>query len=359
MFFFLIPFHVDVPMARIPFANWILMAVTVGASVFLMGRQYDKERGEGEERLRGHVSNIEMKLRSDHDLTEDEKEELSDELDFVFEPGTLRRDRFSVSQLFTYVFVHGGPLHLIGNMIFLFVFGNAINAKLGHWPFLGFYFILGAVAGAAWLVFDRAGYGLVGASGAIMGIVGVFLVLYPRNDVRVGYFFLFIRFLRIGVWEVSSYWIIIFYMLQDLVGTLLAGGGGGVAYTCHLVGAGCGIAATAALVRIGLVKSDLGEQNLLEIFGWAPQRRKRRRKIKRRRVRQAEQGAGVEATADKEAPLPLLELATPEQATDPPAAPHADTKLFLCPQCRRKLRVPTKLAGKKIRCKGCGAVMVV
>lgn len=370
--FFLIPFHVDVPMERIPFTNWILMAATVFVSLFLMGNQYVKEV-EGKEDVARHIQVVmHMKHTSAAEQTEDEKKQLSEVLDFFFQPGTLRRDRFSLWQLFTCVFVHAGMLHLISNMVFLFVFGNAVNAKLGHLPFVALYFVSGAVAAAAWLLFDRAGYGLVGASGAIAGIVGAFLVLYPRNDISVFYFFWLIRFVRFGMWRLSSYWIIILFMLQDLVGTLLQGladGGGGVAYICHLGGSAFGIAVAAVLVFTGLVQSERGEQNLLEIFGWVPsaaERRKRRRRRKRRLREPKPAEVKSPSTNSQQVPSPRVgegqgggyvpTSVSPPRHPSPIQGEGAPARLLACPNCQRKLRVPVSLAGKKIRCPGCGGV---
>ena len=85
-------------------------------------------------------------------------------------------DRFFASQRVM------GVLHLLGNLLFLFTFGNAVNAKLGHLPFLALYFGSGAFAGLAWLLLGSR-VPVLGASGAIMGITGAFLVLYPLNEI--------------------------------------------------------------------------------------------------------------------------------------------------------------------------------
>lgn len=369
--FFLIPFHVDVPMERVPFVNWALIAVTVFASVFLMYRQDLKQREEQDNLARHLQVVMRLKHTSAAEQTEEEKEQLSNVLDFFFQPGTLRRDRFSFLQLFTHVFVHGGLLHLIGNMVFLFVFGNAVNAKLGHLPFLALYFVSGVIAAAAWLLLDRAGYGLVGASGAIAGIVGAFLVLYPRNEISVLYFFWLIRFVRFGMWQLASYWMILLFMLQDLVGTVwqrLAVGGGGVAYMCHLTGEAFGIAVAAVLVLAGLVRSERGEANLLETFGWVPSAAKRRkgRKKRKRRLRESKPAeAESPSTNSQQVPSPLVGEdrnggGVPRSASRPRRVSASEedvpVRLLSCPNCQRKLRVPANLAGKKIRCRGCGGV---
>src|SRR5215468_1620795 len=78
--------------------------------------------------------------------------------------------------LFTSLFAHDGLGHLLGNMLFLFVFGNAVNAKLGHVQFLICYFLIGMLEGVVWMLLGPGP--AIGSSGAIMGIVGMFLVFY-------------------------------------------------------------------------------------------------------------------------------------------------------------------------------------
>jgi membrane associated rhomboid family serine protease len=173
----------------------------------------------------------------------------------------LWRDEFSVIQLVGYLGVHAGPVHLAGNMMFLFCFGNAVNARLGHAQFLILYFLLGVIAGAAWLFLGR-GDALAGASGAIMGITGVFFVLYPRNEVSVLYW-IFIR--AAGAFQLSSYWVVLFYMAFDVWGTLFADDE--VAYVCHLGGELFGAAIAVALLALGFYKATADEENLLQVLG--------------------------------------------------------------------------------------------
>src|SRR5262249_12379825 len=102
----------------------------------------------------------------------------------ILSPLVLQRDGFAAYQLVTSVFQHAGLLHLFGNMLFLFVFGNAINAKLGHPGFLISYLGIGVLANLLWLAVGR-GDACLGASAAIMGMCGMFMVLYPLNAVHV------------------------------------------------------------------------------------------------------------------------------------------------------------------------------
>jgi membrane associated rhomboid family serine protease len=91
---------------------------------------------------------------------------------------------FSVVDVFTSMFVHGGLAHLAGNMLFLWIFGDNVEDRLGHGRFLGFYLLCGVAAAMAQVLLDPDSVvPMVGASGAIAGVMGAYLVLYPRSRV--------------------------------------------------------------------------------------------------------------------------------------------------------------------------------
>ncbi len=102
------------------------------------------------------------------------------------------------------MFLHGGWLHLIGNMLYLAVFGRNVEDAMGRLRFLVFYLICGLVAAATHIALNAASpVPTVGASGAISGVLGAFLVLYPTTTVRM---FVFIFVVRIRAWLVLLYW---------------------------------------------------------------------------------------------------------------------------------------------------------
>lgn len=182
-------------------------------------------------------------------------------------------ERFRVYQLLTCIFFHAGFLHLAGNMLFLFVFGNAVNAKLGHFQYLLLYLAAGIIASVASQVIgsgtiDFHGMQIpvpsVGASGAIMGVVGAVLVLYPRNDVST----VMILMMRIFTFELSVGWLILLYVASDIFGSVR--GGGNVDYLAHVGGAFFGIASIGALVWYNIIESSPNEQNLFQVLGWKP-----------------------------------------------------------------------------------------
>ncbi|MEU9125601.1 rhomboid family intramembrane serine protease [Streptomyces sp. NPDC048506] len=132
----------------------------------------------------------------------------------------------------TALFVHGSWLHLLGNMLFLYVFGGMTEARMGRLPFAAFYLIIGylALLGYAAAHLD-SGQTLVGASGSIAGVLGAFLYLFPRARVTSVFPFLFFLPLRFPAWIVLLFWFFLQWReAQD------DPSGPGVAYLAHVVG---------------------------------------------------------------------------------------------------------------------------
>jgi membrane associated rhomboid family serine protease len=152
----------------------------------------------------------------------------------------------------TSMFMHGGWFHLIGNMWFLWVFGNNIEDAMGHGRFLVFYLLGGVVAAAAQVL---AGPGstvpMVGASGAISGVMGAYLVLYPKVRVHVLIFLgIFITTITVPAYVMLLYWA----LLQAVGGVFASGGGGGVAFMAHVGGFVAGVALIKLFAREDLLR---------------------------------------------------------------------------------------------------------
>jgi membrane associated rhomboid family serine protease len=149
------------------------------------------------------------------------------------EPGGL-----SWSALLSSMFLHGGWGHLIGNMWFLWIFGNNVEDSMGHLRFLAFYLLAGLVAaGAHTLAEPGSTLPMVGASGAISAIMGAYLVLYPRARVKTLLFlFIFITVVDLPAFLYLGYW----FLLQ-LLGTWAPAAGGGVAFWAHVGGFVAGV----------------------------------------------------------------------------------------------------------------------
>ncbi len=141
--------------------------------------------------------------------------------------------------LLTHMFLHGGWLHLIGNMWFLYLFGGNVEDSMGHVRFGVFYLLSGlAAAGTQILASPASGLPMVGASGAIGGVMGAYVVLYPRVWVHM---LLWLGFYVTRV-AVPAYFMLGYWLVVQLVGGALSlgRGGGGVAFWAHVGGFAAG-----------------------------------------------------------------------------------------------------------------------
>lgn len=142
--------------------------------------------------------------------------------------------------VFTSLFLHAGWLHLLGNMLYLGIFGNNIEDRYGHLGFLLFYVGSGVIATLAFVVPDPDNVSvLVGASGAIAGVLGAYLVLYPRARVTVSVPLLLFLIVRLPALVVLGLWFVL--QLQALRRPDLMGGGE-IAYLAHVGGFVAGMA---------------------------------------------------------------------------------------------------------------------
>jgi len=204
MFF---PLRTDSPLRSTPWVNWALIAVNV--IVFL------------------------WQLTAGRDIYPR----------FTLEP----RD----PQIFDYVayaFLHAGWGHLLGNMLFLYIFGNNVNDKMGHVGYLMFYLAGAVFAGLAFVVTNPGpeARGVIGASGAVAAVTGAYLVLLPRSRISVFYFFLLV-----GVIEIPSFFFILFFFAKDLFLPTE-----GVANEAHIGGTVFGFVVSFILLAFRLLPRD-------------------------------------------------------------------------------------------------------
>ena len=148
---------------------------------------------------------------------------------------------FHLATLVTSMFLHGSWSHIIGNMLYLWIFGNNIEDVLGHVRYVCFYVLCGAAAALTQSIINtHSEVPMIGASGAIAGVLGAYLVLFPRAHVLVlvplGFF---TQLMRLPAMLVLGFW----FVLQFIQGGLMTPGDeGGVAYWAHIGGFAAGIA---------------------------------------------------------------------------------------------------------------------
>jgi membrane associated rhomboid family serine protease len=166
-----------------------------------------------------------------------------------------------IAHVFTSMFLHGGWMHLLGNMWFLWIFGNNVEDSMSHAGFLLLYLICGIAAALAQVATGPASIvPMVGASGAIGGVMGAYIVLYPHvrvyNLVMLGFY---VTTFALPAWMMLGYWM----LLQVLGGAMTPSEGGGVAYAAHVGG----FAAGAILVKL-FARSDYVAQH--RAHHWRP-----------------------------------------------------------------------------------------
>lgn len=211
----LLPYRIDTLFKHLPVANWVIMGLTVLWFFLLAG---------------GALS-----------------EDLVD---------AMVLEGWGPAGLAGHLFLHGGLSHLAGNMLFLWVFGNAICANTSNRAYPVLYLGFGLAAAVTHLVLD--GDPAVGASGAINGVVGMAVAMYPLNRVSLFWFFLF----RFGTFQMPLWGLALMWCLFDMWGALR--GGGNVAYWAHLGGFFAGLGAGCLCLRRGWVELTRYDNQSLE-----------------------------------------------------------------------------------------------
>ena len=210
----MIPIRDDNPQIGIPYATYGLIGANVIAWVFLQGAGFGNELEISICQYGLIPSNIVGTQASSH-------------CDGIAGLGYLN--------VLSSMFMHGGWMHIAGNLLFLCVFGDNVEDAMGSVRFLVFYLLCGFCAAAAQIISEPAsGIPMVGASGAIGGVMGGYLVLYPRVKVHILFFiFIFFTTFRVPAFAMLGYWI----ALQVFEGMISYGSqGGGVAFWAHVGG---------------------------------------------------------------------------------------------------------------------------
>ncbi len=222
----MLPISDNVPSRSTPYVNISLIAVCLGVFVYEMLN-------------RGFVD--QWAFKPEYVLSRE-----------LFHVGPL----FALQALVISIFLHGGILHIVGNMLALWVFGDNVEDRIGHGKYLVFYLFCGVIAtlvhslsAVVGLIGDGAALqrGVVGASGAIAGVMGAYYLLVPRSSIRTLIVFIFII---TTVWIPSGFFIVLWFIIQLFsgVGSIL-GPGAGVAYWAHIGGFICGYLIARSKVR--------------------------------------------------------------------------------------------------------------
>ncbi|MEO7100807.1 MAG: rhomboid family intramembrane serine protease [Luteolibacter sp.] len=216
--FVLIPYEIETLRQVRPWANWLIVAACVTVSLLA---------------LFGGLSD---------DVTD-----------------SLVLDGWHFPGLLGHVLLHGGLMHLIGNIIFLWVFGNAVCTNTNNFIYLILFLACTLLAATVHLIAD--GRPAIGASGAINGIVGLVLAMYPLNRVHSFWWFLFTG----GTTEIRAWLLILFWFAFDVWGAV--SGGGGIAYWAHIGGLAGGLGIGLLSLKMGWIElTEYDNRSLLQIL---------------------------------------------------------------------------------------------
>ena len=232
--FILLPYRVDVPFNYRPVMNWIVVALVI---------------------LIFSIQMTEFNQVNNRQMSVVEFKENSITTQYLL-------DGLSIKGLFGHMWLHGGLMHLIGNLIFLWLFGNAVCSKIGNLYYLPVYIFLGLVAGISHLLFSDIP--ILGASGAINGIVGMYLVFFPENSISCFFWFLFL-FWRLFWFSLRSFWMILMWFAFDILGAMR--GAGGVAYLAHIGGFAAGVGLAILMLRTKMIVMERDETSILKLLG--------------------------------------------------------------------------------------------
>jgi membrane associated rhomboid family serine protease len=215
-----------------PLVTWALIAANVAAFLLLNLPLGSRRADVDDPAFREYVEVMSGELAGRVDVRELVAQTSAYDL-VAFEHG-FRPAAPQVTDIFTCMFLHGSFMHLFGNMLFLWIYGDNVERRLGRALYLLSYLGTGVVATLAHaLVFSSSNIPLVGASGAISGVLGFYFVWFPRNVVRM---LAFLPPFLMQVFEIPARFVLGMYLLVDNLLPFLLAGEGGVAHGAHIGG---------------------------------------------------------------------------------------------------------------------------
>jgi membrane associated rhomboid family serine protease len=279
------PVYSEVMGRHRPYSIWTIAALTVLISIWFLGYQYS-----GSPKMRSmknlmlwvgrdepDPNRIELLYRftnyGDSEAFSAKKQELKgkipeNKLDLAalkeLNPEQQCFGQYRHTQLITHAFLHGSPLHLAGNMLFLLIFGSRVGSVIGNIWTVILYILLAIAAGLTHMIMSpaQAPTAMLGASGAVMGMAGVYLVLFPIHRIFMTAWWrwgLFVGFhLSFKVFAMRGFWVVLFYIFFDIVAVSLAFKSG-TAHWAHIGGFICGITAGLILLvgKVAYSRTDI------------------------------------------------------------------------------------------------------
>ena len=253
------PLSDENPTVRTPIATYLIIAAIVAVWVFVQGAGFNQEA------LAASVCNLGMvpgEITKQAPLGS--AVPIGPNMDCVVDDWSL-----NILTPISSMFLHGGWGHILGNLLFFWVFGNNVEDSMGRFRFPVFYLLCGIVAAAAHIALSPGSpVPTVGASGAISGILGAYLILYPRVRVRMLFWFLlFIKVFRVPAWAVLLWWFFwqVVSGLPQLM-TIESEVSGGVAVWAHIGGFLAGVILARLFVNEDLHRRRLAMTDARDAF---------------------------------------------------------------------------------------------
>jgi len=323
-----IPYKVDVPFDNRPVMNWLVFAgVILAFGLQVAAVVQEVTEGLAVEKQAVEKQAVEKQAVEEQTVERQAKEEQAAK----GKVGRFVLDGWKITGLFGHMWLHGGLFHLIGNLIFLWLFGNAVCSKIGNIFYLPAYVVLGLIAAVSHLIF--IGGPMIGASGAINGIVGMYLVFFPENSISC-FFFLFFHPVTFSI---SGYWMILLWFAFDIWGAV--SGGQGVAYFAHIGGFAAGFGLAILMLKAKWVEMERDEKSILQMLG------------SDRKPAQTEQRRDF-APWQQQLERTDREKDEPKTVAPEPEKPKEEFIRFVC-SCGKRVKVPRVYAGKVGKCPGC------
>ena len=215
-----------------PFVTYALIAANVAAFLLLNVPLGSRQADVNDPAFREYVEVMTRELAGRVDVSQLVAQTSAYDL-FSFEHG-YRPNAPQITDLLSCMFLHGGFMHLFGNMLFLWIYGDNVERRLGAIPFLLWYLLTGVAATLTHaLVFSSSDVPLVGASGAISGVLGFYFLWFPKNTVRM---LAFLPPFLMQVFEIPARYVLGMYLVVDNLLPFLFAGEGGVAHGAHIGG---------------------------------------------------------------------------------------------------------------------------
>lgn len=331
----MIPYAVDAMFERRPVVNWLVLGVLVLVFALQVVTSEKQVTETPIETIESPIDALEMpttaKERMAKKLVKEERGVTGPMSRFVL-------DGWGVGGLLVHSWLHINIVCLVGSLIFLWPFGNAVCSKIGNGFYLPVYLVFGLLGGICHLLIG--GGAAVGACAAISGIVGMYIVFFPENSISC--FFLVPHPVTLSI---SGLWVVLLWFVFDVVASVMSGQNiiCGVHIGCFVAGLGLGILA----LKKNWVVMEKDERSLLQMMHREKKEEEEGKKeegTKEKIVKVAVKGPEVAIREKTEPERKVAEVARPK--------PKDDFIRFRC-QCGFRIKVHKKNAGKTGRCPKC------